>query len=84
MYDTTEAETFEGINQWMQQIKQVCCRVGTPPLAALVAPHSQPLLVLRCTDFLLWFVQHGEENVNKLLIANKCDYPEADRVRPAQ
>mmetsp|Transcript_37237 Transcript_37237/g.75992 ORF Transcript_37237/g.75992 Transcript_37237/m.75992 type:complete len:205 (-) Transcript_37237:185-799(-) len=44
VYDTTEAETFEGINQWMQQIKQ-----------------------------------HGEENVNKLLIANKCDYPEADR-----
>ena len=34
--------------------------------------------------FFCGFVQHGEENVNKLLIANKCDYPEADRVRPGQ
>ena len=34
--------------------------------------------------FFRGFVQHGEENVNKLLIANKCDYPEADRVRPTQ
>lgn len=44
VYDTTDAETFEGINQWMQQIKQF-----------------------------------GEENVNKMLVANKCDYPESER-----
>lgn len=44
VYDCLDAETFEGINQWMQQIKQ-----------------------------------HGDANVNKLLIANKCDFPASER-----
>jgi len=68
VYDITDKKSFLAIRSWVAQIRQVYYKILNVHMIFLLKIGISSVFV-----FYSSFYQHSDENVNMILVGNKCD-----------